>query len=141
MDVTDNCSDSELAPEHLALVLDIGHMGRFSLNLVTNEVKRSQIWYELFGGSALDPAEESYSKWLNVLHPADRKKMLALSASLSTSAVDSVISEYRVITLDRKLIWLREYARIVERDATGNPIFIAGVYMDITEEKRIVHER
>jgi len=133
--------DPVVKPEHLAMVLDVGHMGQFSWNLVTNEVKRSQVWYDLFGGSKDDPVEQSYAKWLNVLHPADRDKMRLAAEDLLNSADSRVICEYRVNTANGETIWLREYDRIVERDAAGKPLCIVGVYMDITAEKRAVAER
>lgn len=71
--------------------------------------------------------------WLQQLHPDDRGRVLselvrsrALSMPFST--------EYRVRARDGRIVWLRDQAVIV-RDERGQPLFLQGILMDITERK------
>jgi len=72
--------------------------------------------------------------WRKLLHPDDRRRVMAeLTASQKTG--QSFCSEYRMLTRDGRIVWIRDDARIV-KDADGRPLYLQGVMYDITERKK-----
>ncbi|MEP6475950.1 MAG: PAS domain-containing protein [Actinomycetota bacterium] len=71
--------------------------------------------------------------WLRQLHPEDRDRVQA--ESLRTNATgDPFDCEYRMLTKDGRVVWLRDHAFLVGGD-DGRPPFWQGVLLDITAAK------
>jgi len=76
---------------------------------------------------------------LGTVHPEDRERAeatihRALHRRPGEEEFDAV--EYRIITPDAQIRWLRSQGRVTERDpATGRPLRAAGVTFDITERR------
>lgn len=76
--------------------------------------------------------------WTRQLHPDDRERVLAeLTETRRNNTAFS--SEYRFVTRDKSVIWLRDEATIV-KDENGHPRYIQGVIYDITEAKQAREE-
>jgi two-component system, cell cycle sensor histidine kinase and response regulator CckA len=74
------------------------------------------------------------SRWLQQLYPHDRDHMLATMAR--SQATDTPMrSEFRMLTRAGQVIWFRDEA-VVLRDEAGQPLFLQGVMIDITERKQ-----
>ncbi len=71
--------------------------------------------------------------WRKRLHPNDRDRVLAELAQRLASN-QPFKSEYRMVARDGKTVWFRDEA-IVVRDSTGDPLFIQGIMVDLTERK------
>src|SRR5574340_590536 len=71
---------------------------------------------------------------LEAVHPDDRDVVKAAYAGCYASGAP-LRCEYRLVTRDGQARWMLDEARIV-RDAHGVPLFLQGVLIDITEEKR-----
>lgn len=77
--------------------------------------------------------------WQSLLHPDDKnvvfdtvKRMLASGAGLT--------SEYRLRSKSGGWVWLRDDAVLVN-DEAGKPLYIQGVYTDITKQKEVEAQR
>jgi PAS domain S-box-containing protein len=71
--------------------------------------------------------------WEEVLHPDDRDWVVA-SCHEANATASSWMAEYRVITRDGRVIWVRDRATLV-RGSDGNPLCWQGVMVDITDLK------
>ncbi|HLB47925.1 MAG TPA: PAS domain S-box protein [Anaerolineales bacterium] len=72
--------------------------------------------------------------WLKALHPDDRERVLAENAhTLATG--EPIRSETRLLARDGRVVWLRDEATVI-RNETGQPQFLQGVMIDITERKQ-----
>jgi PAS domain S-box-containing protein len=76
--------------------------------------------------------------WRRRLHPEDRERVLAEFTSRFSSS-QPIISEYRMIAKDGRVVWFRDEA-VVVRDETGVPLHLQGVMFDLTERKRAQEE-
>ena len=76
--------------------------------------------------------------WRQRLHPDDRERVIA-EVARSQATGEPLASEYRMITRDGRVVWLRDEAAIV-RDDAGEPLFLQGVMLDITERKSLERE-
>ncbi len=72
-------------------------------------------------------------RW-QTIHPEDRGWVLEEDA-LTDRTGDPYNVEYRRISRDGRMVWVREEAVLV-RDAKGSPLFWQGILMDVTERKR-----
>jgi PAS domain S-box-containing protein len=76
--------------------------------------------------------------WRQRLHPDDRDRVLADVARCQASG-GPLVSEYRMVARDGRVVWFRDQAAIV-RDAAGRPLVLQGVMLDITERRRLERE-
>lgn len=85
------------------------------------------------GYTAEDWLNEKYG-WKKFVHPDDLEAVVA-KEDRTASVGEPFCSEYRLITKDGKVVWVRDEAALV-RDEGGRPLFWQGVMFDITERKR-----
>ncbi len=67
------------------------------------------------------------------LHPDDRERVLA-EHDRAHETGEPLRSEYRVTAKDGRVVWIQDEAVMV-RDADGNPMFMQGYMLDLTERK------
>jgi len=73
--------------------------------------------------------------WRRQLHPDDRERVLAEAACLYTPGAEPFVSEYRMLTREGGVMWLRDET-VVVRDHAGQPQFLQSIRLDITARKR-----
>ncbi len=71
--------------------------------------------------------------WVRMLHPEDQESVLAEHLRTNQTG-DPFRMDYRIIHKDGRVIWVRDEA-VLERDATGQPLFWRGIIIDITSQK------
>src|SRR5208337_3880531 len=88
----------------------------------------------------LEPAYFSGSPdtWSKRLHAEDRERVLK-EWSRCVKERDLFICEYRMLTFNNLVKWIRDEAVTVTSDA-GEPLCIHGVLMDITVQRRYEEE-
>jgi PAS domain S-box-containing protein len=72
--------------------------------------------------------------WLELVHPDDRNRILETVGRTHVSD-EPVPIEFRSFTRDGRMVWLSDTARVV-RDQTGQPLFLQGITLDITDRKQ-----
>jgi PAS domain S-box-containing protein len=71
--------------------------------------------------------------WADVMHPDDRDWVVASCAEANASGL-AWHAEYRMLTRDGRVVWVRDMATIV-RGSDGQPLCWQGVMIDITALK------
>ena len=71
--------------------------------------------------------------WSECLHPVDKERVLAADERFESGG-ERFSEEYRLITKDGSVVWVREDA-VLTRDETGGPLYWQGVLFNITERK------
>ena len=72
--------------------------------------------------------------WISTIQIEDRVQLLAQIQSLSVG--DILNAEYRILTRDRGVIWVRDHGIIKEDSLTGKKL-IQGLLADITQQKEV----
>lgn len=125
--------------ERLRLAIDAVNDGVFDFDLKRNEVYFSPRYYTMLG---YEPYELPASRetWKSLLHPDDRKKIVAY--------VDERIRQKKGWSLDFRLRakngkykWVHGRGKVSEWDENGNPARRTGTHKDITERKEAELER
>jgi len=84
------------------------------------------------------PAETlSYEWWLEHLHPDDVNQAVASLQELMVQGISR--TEYRLRHKDGGYFWIDDNRRLL-RDSSSKPREVIGVWMDITERKRVAQE-
>jgi PAS domain S-box-containing protein len=78
--------------------------------------------------------------WRSRVHPEDVDRVMAESDRCDETG-DPFKIEYRIRARDGRVLWLRDEAHVVARDAGGSPRLWQGVMFDISERRRTEKER
>ncbi|MGO9621083.1 MAG: PAS domain-containing protein [Desulfobaccales bacterium] len=74
--------------------------------------------------------------WVKLLHPEDRDRVLAESQRDLLGSTGAVFrSEYRILTRNSDVLWLRDEATAV-RNGLEEPEFLQGIMFEVTDQKR-----
>ncbi len=125
--------------ERLKFVLEGSQLGYWDWNIKTGKVQRNEYWAAMLGYT-LKEIELSVKQWTDLHHPDDREKAwISIQDHLEGCTSEHKV-EYRMRTKDGQYKWILDQARIVERDAEGNPLRMSGTHTDITDRKRMEEE-
>ncbi|MGE4557690.1 MAG: PAS domain S-box protein [Desulfovibrionaceae bacterium] len=124
--------------ERLALALDAANDVLWDWSVATGDVYYSPRFAPMLGyePEELPPRIET---WRQLTHPDDLKSSIEnLEDHMEQGR--QLETEFRLRTKDGGYKWFLGRGRVVERDASGRPLRIAGTHMDITERKRLEQE-
>ena len=76
--------------------------------------------------------------WASHLHPEDRDEA-ERGIREAIRKGDPFILEYRMIRPDGSVVWIRDQGNVV-KDEDGRPAYVQGLYVDISEQKRLESE-
>ena len=76
--------------------------------------------------------------WASHLHPDDRDEA-ERGIREAIRKGDPFILEYRMIRPDGSVVWIRDQGNVV-KDEDGRPAYVQGLYVDISEQKRLESE-
>jgi PAS domain S-box-containing protein len=81
---------------------------------------------------------QSEDLWEASVYPDDREA--AVRGTREAVAMGTpFLLEYRMVRPDGSLVWVRDQGSVV-RDASGEPVYVQGLYMNITEQKAAEEE-
>ncbi len=156
--VTPPALPGEGAPALLVQTLDIDERKRNALELAERESRwnhalesagqgvwdhdfargdlfYSRQWRAIRGLRSDEPIEASLEAWIQSVHPDDRAHVLAQIAKQETGEAAFNVFSYRERHKDGRWIWIESRGAVVEYDAAGKPVRIAGTDTDITDRK------
>ena len=76
--------------------------------------------------------------WAGHLHPEDRDEAVR-GIREAIRRAEPFTLEYRMIRPDGSLVWIRDQGTVV-KDEDGHPAYVQGLYVDISEQKRLESE-
>jgi two-component system sensor histidine kinase UhpB len=114
----------------LVLALEAGHMGIFSFDLATQQIRSTPTFAELHGRPA-DRTNLHFEESLDNVHPDDRALVRDVVARiLRSELVERIV--YRVVWPDGSIRWIELVGRTL-MDEQGRPQRATGVCIDVTE--------
>lgn len=113
-----------------------GSLALWKVNLATRQVELSDGWYGIhhYAREALDLDLASLEQ---IIHPADSERHRQAHAGHLAGKATHTELEYRIRGGDGEWRWVYERSYVVERDANGQPLVVAGTQYEITERKRM----
>jgi two-component system, sensor histidine kinase and response regulator len=125
--------------ERLRLSLDGSKLALWDLDLTTGMIYLSPRWAAMLG----EAERETYTLFTNVtalVHPDDQPAVYKILTSALKGATPAYRSEQRVRTKAGDWIWIQSHGEVVQRDAHGLALRMAGTNADISERKRVEAE-
>ncbi len=113
-------------------------VGFYALDLVRDRAEMSPQFFEVTGIDRAQWDAEPHP-WDNHVHPRDRRLATQRMAGHLAGESDAYEAEYRLRT-PGGWVWILDRGRIVERDADGVPLTLAGTVIDISARKRLERE-
>ena len=129
---TKELSESE---ERLRLASASVKLGVYDINTQNSKVIVNDVYAEMLG---YDPSSftETYEKWMNRLHPEDRRKTKKYFNDFMMGTISDYQAEFRLKTAEADWIWVSSTAVVVEWDEQNRPQRILGSHLDITASKK-----
>ena len=138
LDITHQRAVSEaLAESRLKMeqIIEGANVATWDWDLPSDTLAVNKIYYKILGFKEGD-FPRSHWKWAEeFLHPEDREKTKGSMESLIRGDCDSQSLEMRVLSKSGQYIWLYGMARVLERDAAGQAVRMAGIQFDYSEKK------
>lgn len=116
----------------MRLALRGAHAGAWEIDLNRNTVFWGDELNELYGFDG--SRAPSFERWTQSIHEDDRERVVAELESRLRSAATEFEREFRVSHPQRGTLWILDKGRI-ERDASGQPLRVHGIDIDVTERK------
>lgn len=120
--------------ERLELAVAGADLGLWEWHVRSDEAAFNARWCARIGYSP-DELARNASTWRDRIHPDDWPELQANLERHLEGATPFYHSEHRIRHKDGHWVWVLGRGKVVERDASGAPVRMAGTQMDITERK------
>ncbi|WP_198321054.1 bifunctional diguanylate cyclase/phosphodiesterase [Azohydromonas aeria] len=105
----------------------------YDWQVVPDRVEHNARWAEMLGLDAVPPAH-GLDAYAHLVHPEDREAARARIGDCLAGR-GAMNFEYRMLRPDGRVIWVLNRGQVVERDAGGRALRMAGTLSDITARK------
>ena len=128
--------------QRLAMALDASSLGLWTSHLGRNEGFRDDRWNSMLGYPAQSSTTD-VADWLKLVHPDDAAVALSEQNLAINSGDEGFEKEFRMRHSQGHWVWIQSRGKVIERDADGKPLMLAGTHMDITAkvESRMLSEK
>ncbi len=123
-----------ISQERFMLAMEASRDGIWDWNVQTDEVYYSPAYMAMLGYSMRETAQDS-DFWKSLIHPHDRKDVLAVNTDCIESRREDFEIEFRMQARDGQWRWILGKGKAVARDAHGRATRMVGTHSDITSQK------
>ena len=95
----------------------------------------NDVWAEMLGYAAGEISQVTYETWSRLIHPDDKEWVEAELRRCTSGETGAYEAEYRMRHKAGHWIWVLDRARVVRRKADGSPKVMAGIQIEISEQK------
>ncbi|MBY0234327.1 MAG: PAS domain S-box protein, partial [Burkholderiaceae bacterium] len=122
--------------ERLARIIDGTHAGTWEWNEQTGEAHFNERWAGIMGRKLADLGPLHAQSWQVFVHADDLPRAADLLARHCRGESDFFECELRFLHASEQWVWGQMHGKLYQRDAQGNPTWIAGTLLDISARKR-----
>ena len=122
------------------LTIDAARLPMWEYDVESDTVRGNIHWHRMVGYDlSEEQARGRVETWLSNIHPDDVEKQRQVFSSPASDQRGFFENEFRIRLPNGDYRWMFDRARIVERSATGAPLKVIGISIDIDARKRIEH--
>lgn len=125
--------------ERMDLVLKAADLGSWDWNVETGEVVFNELWAEMLGYE-LGDIEGHVNSWKKIVHPDDMPSVMEILQEHLDGKTDFYETEHRIRHKSGDWVWVLASGRVIQRNASGQPLRACGIHLDITDRKRAEQE-
>lgn len=123
------------AEQRLLNVIEGSQVGTWEWTPTTGKQHINDRWAEMLGYRRSDLEPMSYSKWHDLVHPEDVTLAEERIGRCIAAETEVYQAEYRMRHKDGHWAWVLDNGRVIRRDVRGEPELLAGVQIDMSEQK------
>ena len=124
-----------MAERRLRDVIEGAQVGTWTWDFDSVGQLVNDVWAQMLGYGAGELTHITYETWSRLIHPDDKDWVEAELNRCTSGAVDSYEAEYRMRHKAGHWIWVLDRARVVRRKSDGSPKVMAGIQIEISEQK------
>jgi PAS domain S-box-containing protein len=124
-----------LSEERLKLALDGSRIGLWDWNTKTGIVQINDRWAEIVGMAPEELEPITRDTWLRILHPDDAEAAEGALDDHLSGRTEFYRAEFRMRHRDGRWIWVASRGSVVQRDAAGHPVRVAGSHIEVTDRR------
>ena len=121
--------------QRLETALEAANAGAWEWNIRDGTVRVSEWWARMLGYDPSEVACLSLAERQALAHADEREHVRTILEDCLAGRLPAFEAEYRIRHQDGRWIWVRSLGRIIRRDGAGKPLAIAGIDVDITQQK------
>jgi len=110
--------------------------GTWEWNVQTGETRRNERWAELIGYRLDTLAAVSIKTWRELVHPDDLAHAQTVLEQHFRGEREYYEAEIRLRHRSGEWIWVLDRGRVITRTESGQPEWMAGIHLDITDHKQ-----
>ena len=122
--------------ERMDLVVRGAEAGTWDWHIGTGQVTFNERWATMLGYQ-LHELEPNVGTWEQLVHPDDLPAVKERVSAHLRGETPLYSTEHRLKTKSGTWCWVFDSGRVVERDASGNPVRAAGIHLDISARKEL----
>ena len=126
--------DKQLAEQRLHLAIEASQLTFWELNCLTKQL-------QLNNKPLSYPENQDDIKldaWFELIHPDDREEVIISYQKAKQLESELIDIEYRIKDQQTgQWLWMQNRGRVVQKDASGLPVFLAGTSINIGQRKQI----
>ncbi|MFO0720775.1 MAG: PAS domain S-box protein [Nitrospira sp.] len=122
--------------ERMDLVVRGSEAGTWDWHIGTGQVTFNERWATMLGYQ-LHELEPNVGTWEQLVHPDDLPAVKERVSAHLRGETPLYSTEHRLKTKSGTWCWVFDSGRVVERDASGNPVRAAGIHLDISARKEL----
>jgi two-component system sensor histidine kinase/response regulator len=130
---------ADLSAQHRRLenIMEATRVATWETDLRTGASRVNARWAEMTGHTLAELAPITHDTWMRLCHPDDLDRVLYISQRHLAGELDYYEAEYRLQHKNGSVVWVLDRGRVVQRDANGKAILMAGTHADITRRKNV----
>ncbi len=119
----------------LEAIISGAQLGTWIWNVQTGETRFNERWANIIGYSLAELDPISIETWRRLTHPDDLAELDKRFNEHFSEHTSYFNSETRMKHCDGHWMWVRDNAKVITYTSTGQPEWMTGTHIDITEEK------
>lgn len=124
-----------MAERRLRDVIEGAQVGTWTWDFDTVGQIVNDVWAEMLGYASGELSQVTYDTWSRLIHPDDKDWVEAELRRCTSGETASYEAEYRMRHKAGHWIWVLDRARVVRRKSDGSPKVMAGIQIEISEQK------
>jgi PAS domain S-box-containing protein len=125
------------ARRRLSDVIAGARIGSWEWDVVTGENRINDTWAGMIGYAAAELEPVTIDVWRRLIHPHDFPRVVSALEKVLHGTAGQFEYEFRFRHRDSHWVHVLSTGRVLERDAEGRPLRMAGVHVDVTARREL----
>jgi PAS domain S-box-containing protein len=125
----------DIQKQRLNAFIDSSRLATWEWNVQTGDTLFNPRWAEIIGYDLHELMPLSVDTWLKLIHPNDKAQSARLLQRHFSGESPYYNMECRMRHRNGHWIWVQTQGKVINRNAQGEPLQMAGTHLDITERK------